>query len=99
MIPATKPYDHLSTFQHYLNDADGLCCKLQTPVPKKNGGFEGAVDWKQFEESGWVLHKKDLKLEEIIGRGEFGGMQANLFHTLLHTKPSMLISEICLELT
>ena len=42
-------------------------------MPKKNGGFEGAVDWKSFEDSGWVLHKKDLKLDERIGHGEFGG--------------------------
>lgn len=62
-----------SMLQHYLRDADGLCCKLETPLQKKDGGFDGAVDWKQFEECGWVLQKKDLKFEDIIGNGEFGG--------------------------
>lgn len=58
--------------QHYLREADGLCNKLETPLPKR-GGFEGAVDWKQFEDSGWVLQKKDLTLIDVIGGGEFGG--------------------------
>lgn len=31
------------------------------------------MDFKQFEECGWVLQKKDVTKEDIIGRGEFGG--------------------------
>ncbi|XP_067932204.1 tyrosine-protein kinase CSK-like isoform X2 [Watersipora subatra] len=65
--------------EHYLNDADGLCCKLETPLPKKGGALEGFVDWKQFEDSGWVLQKKDLQKEEIIGQGEFGDVYKGVY--------------------
>lgn len=57
-----------------MNDADGLCRKLGNPVEKRQGGLVGAVDWKQFDDCGWVLQKKDLKFIDVIGRGEFGGL-------------------------
>jgi len=66
-------FGYLFLWQHYLKDADGLCCKLETPMPKQSGAFEGVVNWRAFEESGWALQRKDLKLDEVIGQGEFGG--------------------------
>lgn len=57
--------------EHYEKDADGLCTQLKRSVPKK-GNPEFSVDSKAFEAAGWVLNKIDLKLGEVIGKGEFG---------------------------
>lgn len=58
-------------FQHYLKDADGLCTRLRVSVPKR-GGLEFSVDSKAFEKAGWAIPLSDLKLSEVLGKGEFG---------------------------
>lgn len=40
-------------------------------VPK-SGSYEFSVDSKAFEAAGWVIKMHDLKLGEILGKGEFG---------------------------
>ncbi|GAB6019018.1 hypothetical protein CHUAL_000649 [Chamberlinius hualienensis] len=57
--------------EHYEKDADGLCTQLKRSVPKK-GNHEFSVDSKAFEAAGWVINKADLKMGEVIGKGEFG---------------------------
>uniref|UniRef100_T1JDP9 Tyrosine-protein kinase n=1 Tax=Strigamia maritima TaxID=126957 RepID=T1JDP9_STRMM len=57
--------------EHYEKDADGLCTQLKRSVPKK-GSLDFSVDSKAFEMAGWVINKSDLKLGEVIGKGEFG---------------------------
>ncbi|XP_075713920.1 tyrosine-protein kinase CSK [Rhinoderma darwinii] len=54
--------------EHYTNDADGLCTCLMKP--KLMEGMVAAQD--EFSRSGWALKMKDLKLLQIIGKGEFG---------------------------
>ncbi|XP_069480605.1 tyrosine-protein kinase CSK isoform X2 [Ambystoma mexicanum] len=54
--------------EHYTSDADGLCTRLVKP--KLMEGTVAAQD--EFSRSGWALHRKDLKLLQIIGKGEFG---------------------------
>ncbi|XP_078541257.1 tyrosine-protein kinase CSK isoform X1 [Lissotriton helveticus] len=54
--------------EHYTLDADGLCTRLVKP--KLMEGTVAAQD--EFSRSGWALHRKDLKLLQIIGKGEFG---------------------------
>lgn len=39
----------------------------------KRGQLDYSVDQQAFVEQGWVIRQKDLKLGEIIGKGEFGG--------------------------
>lgn len=63
---------HIALFQHYTNDADGLCTKLITPLPKQGGSFF-SVSPDDFTSGGWTLSFEDLKFGELIGRGEFGG--------------------------
>ncbi|XP_061826292.1 tyrosine-protein kinase CSK-like [Nerophis lumbriciformis] len=54
--------------EHYKQDADGLCSKLIQPKLKKE-----ILDVQtEFLRGGWVLNRNDLKLENVIGRGEFG---------------------------
>lgn len=53
-------------------DADGLCTKLLKPVPKR-GNFDYSVDTQAFIDQGWRIKEKEIKLEELIGKGEFGG--------------------------
>lgn len=59
-------------FQHYENDADGLCTRLARPVPKR-GHLDFSVDAQQFIDQGWRIKEKEIKLGEPIGKGEFGG--------------------------
>uniref|UniRef100_A0A3Q2CLY1 non-specific protein-tyrosine kinase n=1 Tax=Cyprinodon variegatus TaxID=28743 RepID=A0A3Q2CLY1_CYPVA len=64
-------YFKLSTsdlLQHYTKDADGLCTKLIKP--KLEEGTVAAQD--EFSRSGWSMSRKDLKLHQVIGKGEFG---------------------------
>ncbi|XP_063305380.1 tyrosine-protein kinase CSK isoform X2 [Pelobates fuscus] len=54
--------------EHYTNDADGLCTNLTKP--KLMEGTVAAQD--EFSRSGWALERKDLKLLQVLGKGEFG---------------------------
>ncbi|XP_015248987.1 PREDICTED: tyrosine-protein kinase CSK [Cyprinodon variegatus] len=68
---ASACYFKLSTsdlLQHYTKDADGLCTKLIKP--KLEEGTVAAQD--EFSRSGWSMSRKDLKLHQVIGKGEFG---------------------------
>ncbi|KAK2524560.1 hypothetical protein Q9233_009489 [Columba guinea] len=65
---AALPLTPISPPQHYTTDADGLCTRLIKP--KVMEGTVAAQD--EFSRSGWALNMKDLKLLQIIGKGEFG---------------------------
>lgn len=52
-------------------DADGLCTRLRISVPKK-GALDFSVDSQAFEKAGWVIPLDELKLGEVLGKGEFG---------------------------
>uniref|UniRef100_A0A7N6BFD8 Tyrosine-protein kinase n=1 Tax=Anabas testudineus TaxID=64144 RepID=A0A7N6BFD8_ANATE len=54
--------------EHYTKDADGLCTRLIKP--KLMEGTVAAQD--EFSRSGWALNRKELKLLQTIGKGEFG---------------------------
>lgn len=61
-----------SIFQHYEQDADGLCTQLTKSLPKK-GKQDFCVDTKAFVEAGWVIHDHELEvslndLETILGK-------------------------------
>ncbi|CDQ95851.1 unnamed protein product [Oncorhynchus mykiss] len=58
----------LISIQHYTKDADGLCTRLIKP--KLMEGTVAAQD--EFSRSGWALNRKELKLIQTIGKGEFG---------------------------
>lgn len=62
----------ICNFQHYEQDSDGLCTKLVKPLQKK-GQFEFTVDPDELVRQGWAIKIRDLKMGEIIGRGDFGG--------------------------
>ncbi|CAG2163597.1 unnamed protein product [Oppiella nova] len=71
-IDEEEYFENLSQLvDHYIADADGLCTTLRVSVPK-SGSFEFSVDSKAFEAAGWVIKMHDLKLGEILGKGEFG---------------------------
>uniref|UniRef100_A0A3P8ZNP6 Tyrosine-protein kinase n=1 Tax=Esox lucius TaxID=8010 RepID=A0A3P8ZNP6_ESOLU len=54
--------------EHYTKDADGLCTRLIKP--KLMEGTVAAQD--EFSRSGWALNRKELKIIQTIGKGEFG---------------------------
>lgn len=75
-------------FQHYKRDADGLCCRLATPIieenyciPRDNLSFEDRTRF--FRQSSLVIRRSDIHLGDIIGHGEFGGEFSFLFCCLL----------------
>lgn len=49
-------------FQHYEQDADGLCTQLTKSLPKK-GKQEFCVDTKKFIEAGWVIQEHELEVK------------------------------------
>lgn len=60
---------------HYKEDADGLCTKLLQDLTKlslevSNGTT--TLDIEAFREAGWVINEADVKIQERIGKGEFG---------------------------
>lgn len=55
---------------HYQNDKDGLCVELRKPLSKV-GDQPTYVNPKAFQEAGWVIPAKDLKMGESLGKGEF----------------------------
>uniref|UniRef100_H2V3G0 Tyrosine-protein kinase n=1 Tax=Takifugu rubripes TaxID=31033 RepID=H2V3G0_TAKRU len=61
-----------SVVTHYTKDADGLCTRLIKP--KLEEGTVAAQD--EFSRSGWSMNMKDLKLQQVIGKGEFGDVMA-----------------------
>lgn len=65
-------FENLSKLvEHYQYDADGLVCKLGSPL-KKKGGLEFSVDTEDFEKAGWTIKKDELTLGSILGKGDFG---------------------------
>uniref|UniRef100_A0A671MZ59 Tyrosine-protein kinase n=1 Tax=Sinocyclocheilus anshuiensis TaxID=1608454 RepID=A0A671MZ59_9TELE len=68
-IDEEEYFDNLMQLvEHYTKDADGLCTRLIKP--KLMEGTVAAQD--EFSRSGWALSRKDLKLIQTIGNGEFG---------------------------
>jgi hypothetical protein len=48
-------------FQHYEQDADGLCTQLTKSLPKK-GKQDFCVDPKAFVEAGWMIQEHELEV-------------------------------------
>ncbi|XP_013778262.1 tyrosine-protein kinase CSK-like [Limulus polyphemus] len=91
-IDEEEYFENLSKLvEHYQKDADGLCTQLRKPVPKE-GGLEFSVDSSAFEQAGWVVDKQDLKLGEVLGKGEFGDV---LLGTLRGQKVAVKILKDC----
>jgi len=58
--------------QHYQKDADGLVSNLIKPLTRV-GNVQMVVNQNDFVESGWKIPLNDLKMQELIGKGEFSG--------------------------
>lgn len=59
--------------KHYEVDADGLVCRLKQPLTKK-GNHEVVVDANSFVTSGWQIKFQEIKIVELVGKGESGGL-------------------------
>ena len=59
-------------FQHYTQDADGLCTRLIQPL-QKSGESYCSVAPEDFITGGWLIDKSQVTIGENIGKGEFGG--------------------------
>lgn len=61
----------LKLVEHYEVDADGLVCRLKQPLTKR-GNLEVVVDANSFVTSGWQIKVADIKVVELVGKGESG---------------------------
>ena len=73
---------------HYKEDADGLCTKLIQDLPKLSSQTNNTVtpntnslDFEAFREAGWVINDQDVKIQEKIGKGEFGDVMLGSFQS------------------
>ena len=73
---------------HYKEDADGLCTKLiqdlpklssQTTIVNHNNPTTTSLDFEAFREVGWVINDQEVKIQEKIGKGEFGDVMLGTF--------------------
>ncbi|XP_017493174.1 PREDICTED: tyrosine-protein kinase CSK-like [Rhagoletis zephyria] len=79
-IDEEEYFDTLSKLvEHYCLDADGLCTRLRINHHNhthnhnhNNNNNNHLLDPKAFEEAGWVIRMSELKLGEVLGKGEFG---------------------------
>ncbi|CAG9816838.1 unnamed protein product [Phaedon cochleariae] len=67
-------FDNLDDLiEHYKNDADGLCTKLEKPLPKENDSLFSNVSKPTVKEGDelFVIPEQELMIRESIGKGEF----------------------------
>ncbi|CAK8676993.1 unnamed protein product [Clavelina lepadiformis] len=64
--------------EHYEKDADGLVCRLTTPL-RKQGQLDFTVDTEDFRKAGWAVNFSDLKLGAILGKGDFGDVYEGIY--------------------
>lgn len=90
-IDEEEYFDTLTSLvQHYQADADGLCTILMDPLGREAGPvvtpLEEAppapfiIDKSVFEQSGWVIKRDDITLQEKIGKGEFGDVRLGMYN-------------------
>uniref|UniRef100_A0A0N5A9U1 Tyrosine-protein kinase n=1 Tax=Syphacia muris TaxID=451379 RepID=A0A0N5A9U1_9BILA len=76
--------DHEENFEnltelvkHYKRDADGLCCRLATPIIEdkyciSRDPLSIEERMRVFRQASLVIHRSEIRLGDIIGHGEFG---------------------------
>ena len=83
-----KLYFSKTFTDHYKEDADGLCTKLIQDLPKFSSTTSNnipstpttnSLDFEAFREAGWVINDQDVKIQEKIGKGEFGDVMLGAF--------------------
>jgi len=90
-IDEEEYFDTLTSLvQHYQADADGLCTVLMEPLGRETGLATPPVDEAPpapfiidksvFEQSGWVINRDDITLQEKIGKGEFGDVRLGMYN-------------------
>jgi c-src tyrosine kinase len=65
--------------EHYKLDADGLCTQLTKAKPNNKHVYRD-VDIQAFKEAGWVISEADVKIQEKIGKGEFGDVMLGIYN-------------------
>ena len=50
---------NVNSFQHYIEDADGLCTALGEALTRE-GGAAYSVDKTAFEQAGWTIKREDI---------------------------------------
>lgn len=58
--------------EHYKNDADGLCTKLEMALPKEAAKTEPIPAQNSHVDDLCIIQEQELEILEPIGKGEFG---------------------------
>ena len=65
-----------------------MCTKLIQDLPKfssttsnniRSTPTTNSLDFEAFREAGWVINDQDVKIQEKIGKGEFGDVMLGAF--------------------
>lgn len=65
-------------FQHYEQDADGLCTQLTKSLPKV-GKQDVCVDTKAFIKAGWVIQEHELEVIQFFPLFAYKPIKFGLF--------------------
>ena len=65
--------------EYYRLDADGLCTKL-TEAKAQHRHVYRDVNIDAFKAAGWLINENDVKIQEKIGKGEFGDVMLGLYN-------------------
>ena len=65
--------------EYYRLDADGLCTKL-TEAKAQHRHVYKDVNIDAFKAAGWLINENDVKIQEKIGKGEFGDVMLGLYN-------------------
>ena len=65
--------------EYYRKDADGLCTKL-TEAKAQHRHVYKDVNIEAFKAAGWLIDENDVKIQEKIGKGEFGDVMLGLYN-------------------
>ena len=60
----SRGLDSNSTFQHYIEDADGLCTALGEALTRE-GGAAYSVDKTAFEQAGWTIKREEITVSGV----------------------------------
>ena len=64
--------------EYYRQDADGLCTKL-TEAKAQHRTVYKDVNIEAFKAAGWLINENDVKVQEKIGKGEFGDVMLGVY--------------------
>jgi fyn-related kinase len=64
--------------RHYMQDADGLCCRLTVHCPKNTMPMTAGLSYNTKDE--WEIERTSIRLQSRLGAGQFGEVWEGLWN-------------------